>query len=95
MRVTAVALAAWKGLDATVDDDLAYVIPWGCDPTRMAAPILFMHGGEDRMVPSTHSQWLANHCQTAELRLSPTDGHVSVLNHAEAALEWLRNHATV
>ena len=29
----------------------------------------------------------------AELWLRPDDGHVSVLDAAEAALDWLRDHA--
>jgi len=73
-----------------VDDDLAYVAPWGFDPATISAPVLFAHGGRDRVVPSSHGEWLAGHCRSAEFRLSPDDGHVSLLNSAPAALEWLR-----
>jgi hypothetical protein len=45
------------------------------------------------MIPVAHGEWLANRCPTAELRLFPEDGHVSVLNSAEPALEWLRAKA--
>jgi pimeloyl-ACP methyl ester carboxylesterase len=76
-----------------VDDDLAYVTPWGFDPTGIEAPILLMHGTEDRCVPSSHSEWLAGHCRTSELRLAPGDGHISVLTHVEKALDWLVEHA--
>jgi pimeloyl-ACP methyl ester carboxylesterase len=72
-----------------IDDDLANVAPWGFDPATITAPVLLLHGERDDVVPSTHSQWLANHCPTAELRLSPEDGHISVVNGAPAALEWL------
>jgi pimeloyl-ACP methyl ester carboxylesterase len=78
------------GPDGAVDDDVAYVNPWGFDPADASAPILLLHGERDRVVPSSHSRWLAGHCPTAELRLSTEDGHVSVLNGAPAALEWLR-----
>jgi len=27
-----------------VDDDLAYVTPWGCDPRQVSTPVLFVHG---------------------------------------------------
>jgi pimeloyl-ACP methyl ester carboxylesterase len=57
------------------------------------APALFLHGGLDRLVPASHSQWLADRCPTAEHRLFPEDGHVSVLTRAEGALEWLAEHA--
>jgi hypothetical protein len=45
------------------------------------------------MIPSSHGQWLAKHCGSAELRLSPDDGHISILNSGADALEWLANHA--
>jgi pimeloyl-ACP methyl ester carboxylesterase len=72
-----------------IDDDLAYVNPWGFDPAQVRAPALFVHGGMDGIVPWAHSQWLAARCPTGELRLAPDDGHISVLDHAPAALEWL------
>jgi pimeloyl-ACP methyl ester carboxylesterase len=78
------------GPGGLIDDDLAYVRPWGFDPARISAPVLFVHGGRDRVVPSTHSAWLAAHCPTAELRSSAEDGHISILDQAEPALEWLR-----
>lgn len=82
------------GIGGMVDDDLACVAPWGCDPGQVRAPTLVLHGGADRMVPSAHGEWLARHIPSAELWLRPGDGHVSVLSSAEAALAWLREHAT-
>jgi pimeloyl-ACP methyl ester carboxylesterase len=82
------------GPAAAIDDDLAYVAPWGFDPAAVTAPTLVVHGGADRMVPATHGDWLAAHCPTASLRLYPAEGHVSVLAHASAALEWLRTVVT-
>ncbi len=77
-----------------VDDDLAYVTPWGCDPRQVSTPVLFVHGAQDRIVPSSHATWLAQRCRTAELWLRPDDGHVSILNSSVTALDWLREHAT-
>ncbi len=85
--------AVEAGPGGLIDDDLAYVAPWGFDPAQVIAPILFMHGGRDRVVPSSHSEWLARRCPSAELRLCPDDGHISVLNHGAAAMDWLREHA--
>jgi len=82
-----------NGPGALIDDNLAYVAPWGFDPVTITAPTLLLHGGEDRVIPSSHVAWLASHIPTSELRLSPGDGHISVLNGAEAALAWLRERA--
>ncbi|HEX5405605.1 MAG TPA: alpha/beta hydrolase [Pseudonocardiaceae bacterium] len=82
--------AMTDGMAGFVDDDLALVTPWGFDPADVVVPTLLMHGVRDRMVPSEHSEWLANRARPAELWLKPTDGHVSVLTHSEDALNWLR-----
>ena len=85
------AVAAGPG--GLIDDDLAYVSPWGFDPAGVAVPVLLLHGGRDRIVPSSHGEWLAARCPSAELRLSPDDGHISILTSAPAALAWLRERA--
>ena len=82
-----------NGPGPLIDDDLAYVSPWGFDPARVGAPTLILHGGSDRVVPSSHGEWLARHCLSAELWLRPGEGHISVLHSGEAAMEWLREHA--
>jgi len=91
LDVVGPAVAA--GPAALIDDDLAYVAPWGFDTAALRPPVLFVHGGQDRVVPSSHSQWLARRSPAAQLRLQPDDGHVSVLGASAAALEWLRDHA--
>jgi pimeloyl-ACP methyl ester carboxylesterase len=78
------------GPGGLIDDDLAYVSPWGFEPGQVLPPVLVMHGGQDRIVPSSHGEWLAGHLPSAELRRYPDDGHISVLNSAGSALEWLR-----
>jgi pimeloyl-ACP methyl ester carboxylesterase len=82
-----------RGLVGMVDDDLATVAPWGFDPEQVRAPVLFLHGGQDRVAPSSHAKWLARHTGSAELWLRPDDGHISVLNSAATAMGWLREHA--
>ncbi|MET7397923.1 alpha/beta hydrolase [Dactylosporangium sp. NPDC005572] len=77
------------GPDGQVDDDVAYVTPWGCDPATIRCPVLLVHGAADRMVPASHSAWLAGRIPGAELRERPGDGHISVLTAAPDALRWL------
>ncbi|MFC4426268.1 alpha/beta fold hydrolase [Deinococcus navajonensis] len=87
MKVVEPALQA--GPAPLIDDDLAYVTPWGFDPGAVTCPVLLLHGEQDRMVPSTHSRWLARQLPQAELQLNPEDGHLSVLSSGSFALHWL------
>jgi pimeloyl-ACP methyl ester carboxylesterase len=85
--------AVEAGPAALIDDDLAYVSPWGFDPGDVSVPTLLVHGDRDRVVPSSHSAWLADRCPGAVLWRRPDEGHVSVLRHAADALAWLRQQA--
>ena len=84
-----VGAALADGKDGLIDDDLATVAPWGFDVADIAVPVLIVHGAADEMVPASHGAWLAAHCPTAELRIVPDAGHISVLAEAPAALDWL------
>lgn len=86
-----VEAAIANGLDGMVEDDVSAMAPWGFDPAQITTPMLIVHGTSDRMVPSSHGEWLAARCPTAELRLEPGEGHISVLHFAPAALAWLRD----
>ena len=85
--------ATAAGPGGLIDDDLAYVCPWGFDVAQINVPVLLLHGEQDRVVPSSHSQWLAGRCSVATLRLFPREGHLSVLNVCASALDWLREQA--
>jgi pimeloyl-ACP methyl ester carboxylesterase len=76
----------------TPEDEAALAGEWSWF-IDVVAPVLFLHGGQDRVVPAAHSEWLARRCPSAELRLYPEDGHISILNRGVMALAWLREHA--
>ena len=83
------------GIGGMVDDDLAYVAPWGFEPATITAHVLLLHGDADRVVPSSHARWLADRIASAELWLRPGDGHVSVLNAVTDALDWLLSKVVI
>ena len=62
------------GLDGLIDDDVAFAKPWGFELREVAAPVLAVQGGEDRVVPPAHVQALIADCPQAELWLRPPDG---------------------
>ena len=85
--------ATAEGPGGLIGDDLAYVAPWGFELEEVAAPVLLLHGGEDRMVPASHGRWPGSRLSAAALRLYPDEGHISVLTFGDAALAWLRERA--
>jgi pimeloyl-ACP methyl ester carboxylesterase len=91
--LTVVRAANAANTGGPIDDEVAYAAPWGFDPARVTCPALLLYGGRDRIVPAAHGEWLARRCPDAELRVNPDDGHISILDSAESALEWLVEHA--
>jgi pimeloyl-ACP methyl ester carboxylesterase len=81
--------AGAAGPEGLIDDDLAFVAPWGFDVTQIDAPVLLLHGGQDRVVPPSHADWLMRNCPSAELWLRPRDGHISILKATPVAMDWL------
>lgn len=81
--------AGEAGSDGLVDDDVAFMTPWGFDLSAITAPVLFVRGGQDRVVPPSHGDWQHERVPGSELWRRPGDGHVSVLNSCAEAMDWL------
>jgi pimeloyl-ACP methyl ester carboxylesterase len=67
-----------RGVNGWLDDDLAFVNDWCFDLQAISVPVTIWQGGQDRFVPFTHGQWLAEHVHGARPRLLPEHGHLSI-----------------
>lgn len=70
-----------QGVDGWVDDDLAFLAPWGFELEAITVPVLVVQGEEDLMVPPGHADWLAARIPGAELRRLAGEGHVTLFLH--------------
>ncbi|MEZ5092349.1 alpha/beta fold hydrolase [Nocardioides sp.] len=82
--------AVSTGIDGWLDDDLAFVSPWGFDATAPEVPVHVWQGDADLMVPFDHGRWLAAEVAGATSRLLPGEGHVSIgADRVDEALDGL------
>jgi pimeloyl-ACP methyl ester carboxylesterase len=70
--------AVADGVWGWFDDDMALTRPWGFDLKGIGVPVVVWQGGQDRMVPFAHGQWLVAHLPSARARLLPGEGHLSI-----------------
>src|SRR4051812_16746010 len=82
------------GVDGWVDDDLAFVRPWGFDPAAITVPLLVWQGAHDLMVPPAHGRWLHEHLG-AEGGILDDEGHLTLLEDRIGDIHaWLLSQAT-
>jgi pimeloyl-ACP methyl ester carboxylesterase len=75
----AIAAGVRGGVDGWIDDDLAFLQPWGFSLDELAVPSFVWQGSEDLMVPFAHGQWLAKNLPGAVAHLEPGQGHLSIV----------------
>jgi pimeloyl-ACP methyl ester carboxylesterase len=92
--VAATDHALANGVEGWVEDDEAFLAPWGFDLGAITVPALVWQGRHDLMVPPAHGEWLAAHVAGAEGRLSEDDGHLTLVEQRMPDVYgWLAAHA--
>jgi pimeloyl-ACP methyl ester carboxylesterase len=82
------------GAEGWIDDDLAFVDPFGFELEAISLPTLVIHGHLDLFVPISHGQWLSRAVPGAESWLLADEAHLSLLaNQVSRVHEWLLGHS--
>jgi pimeloyl-ACP methyl ester carboxylesterase len=85
--------AVATGIDGWLDDDIAFVKPWGFELAEISRPVTIWQGSEDLMVPFAHGQWLAKLIPNADVQLIQGEGHLSIGARAlDEGFAFLRKH---
>ena len=65
------------GVGGWVDDDLAFITPWGFDVNELRVPVEVRYGASDVLVPAAHGDWLAAHVPGATVKKDDRRGHLT------------------
>jgi pimeloyl-ACP methyl ester carboxylesterase len=65
-----------NGVGGWVDDDLAFVKPWGFDLAAISVPVLVWYGASDVLVPPAHGEWLAANVPGCVVKVDDVAGHM-------------------
>jgi pimeloyl-ACP methyl ester carboxylesterase len=82
---------AVNGVGGWVDDDLAFMQPWGFDLDTISVPVLVRYGRTDVLVPPAHGDWLAANVPGCIVKVDDVAGHLGADPETEIAenLRWL------
>ena len=69
-----------------MDDDLAFVAPWGFELSGIDKPVELWQGDDDLMVPHSHANWLHSKIKGSTLHFIPGEGHISLAKNRKAEI---------
>ena len=66
-----------NGVWGWVDDDLAFLEPWGFTVDEIRVPVTVRYGAKDVLVPAAHGAWLAANVPQANVVIDDSGGHLA------------------
>lgn len=82
-----------NGVKGLMDDGIAFMRPWGFDPSVIKVPTQIWHGKNDLFVPMPHGEWLAGRIKGSETHFFQDEGHLSLfLKKGREIQKWLSTY---
>jgi pimeloyl-ACP methyl ester carboxylesterase len=79
-----------NGIWGWADDDIAFTVPWGFDPSTITVPTAVWWGSKDVLVPPKHGEWIARTVPDALPRIDTSGGHQADPDtHIQVLYRWL------
>ena len=84
-----------EGADGWVDDNLAFVKPWGFELSALDRPVLVVQGGDDLMrARASTASGSRRTCRAASRGSTTRDGHLTLAEHLVPEVhDWLQSHS--
>ncbi len=81
------------GVKGLLDDELAFLNPWGFDPAIISVPTQIWHGKKDLFVPFSHGEWISGKIAVAETHFFESEGHLSLFVKKNYEIQkWLASY---
>ena len=77
------------GVWGWVDDDLAFVKPWGFELSEITVPVEVRYGARDVLVPPAHGAWLGRNVPGAIVVVEEAEGHLGDPDKIVERMRWL------
>jgi len=77
------------GVWGWVDDDLAFLKPWGFELSEITVPVEVRYGARDVLVPAAHGSWLGRNVPGAVVVVEEAEGHLGDPDKVVERMRWL------
>ena len=80
------------GVDGWLDDDYAFMKPWGFEFSEVKVPVSLWQGRQDLMVPYTHGEYIAARLPKVTAHLLEDEGHLTLLRYLPTMVSEALRH---